>query len=321
MDFFRILVLMLPEIIPVVLGVILGKMKVFKKDAADTLLKFLLYIAFPSVILGNISQEQLGSLLRWEFVAASAVAILGMFAFTYVAHRMFYHRTMRVTAMAALSVSFVSGGIVGIPIMDNLIGLRATLVPVILNTMVSLVTVVPLAIILIRWQSGHKDGHLKTIWYSLVDALENPLVVSAVVGLIIACFNIQLPEWLSTTFSKLGSATFATALFTVGLSIDLRTIQHDIGEIAFLSVLRMVVFSIFAFTVAILFKLPPLLAVPFVMIMSLPTAKSVPAIGVTHHGVFVKESMQIVTLTTILTVFVMPLVVLAADMLWPGIVK
>lgn len=304
-----------------VLGVIFGKMKVFRKDAADTLLKFLLYIAFPSVILGNISQEQLGSLLRWEFVAASAVAILGMFGFTYVAHRMFYHRTMRVTAMAALSVSFVSGGIVGIPVMDNLIGLRATLVPVILNTMVSLVTVVPLAIILIRWQSGHKEGHLKMIWLSLVDALENPLIVSAILGLIIASFNMELPQWLTMTFSRLGSATFATALFTVGLGINLKTIQRDIGEIAFLSVLRMVVFSIFAFSIAILFKLPPHLAVPFVIIMSLPTAKSVPAIGETHHGVFVKESMQIVTLTTVLTIFVMPFVVLAADIIWPGIVK
>lgn len=321
MEFVHVLVLMLPVVIPVLVGFVLGKLKILKRGSADVLLRFMLYIALPSVILGNLSHEHLSSLLRMDFVFATIAATLGMYVFTYVAHRLFFHKNMKFTAMAALSVSFVSAGIVGIPIMDDIIGIKATLVPVILNTMVALVTVVPLTILLIRLHDGHKDGPLKTLGYTLVDALKNPLVASSLVGLFIVFAGIQLPGWMTITFSKLGSATFATALVTVGLGINFKTFQRDLDEILFLTILRMVVFTVFGFSIAILFKLPPQLAVPFVMIMSLPTAKSVPAIGESHKGVFVSESMQIVTLTTLLTIVVLPFVVIFANHIWPGVIR
>lgn len=321
MNVLHAVVLMLPVIIPVLLGFILGRARILKRGSADVLLRFLLYIAFPGVILGNLTREHSGPLLQMNYVFATIVATLGMFGFTYVIHRMFFHKNMKFTAMAALSTSFVSAGIVGIPIMDDIIGIKTTLIPVILNTMVALVTVVPLTILLIRLHDGHRDGLLKTLGYIMLDALKNPLVASSLIGLFIVFAGITLPGWLTVTFSKLGSATFATALVTVGLGINFKTFQRDLDEILFLTILRMVVFSVFGFCIAILFNLPPQLAVPFVMIMSLPTAKSVPAIGETYKGVFVSESMQIVTLTTLLTVVVMPFVVIFANQIWPGIVR
>lgn len=312
---------MLPVIIPVAIGFLLGHYRVFHRGAADALMKFLLYVTFPGVILGNLTGDHLEELFNPSFILATVVATVGMFVFTYFAHKWYFHKGMRITAMASLSVAFVSAGIVGIPIMNNIIGIKATLVPVILNTMVALMTVVPLTILLLRLNHTRKESFWRIIELTVVDALKNPLIASSIVGLTIAVLGIKLPGWMTETFAKLGQATFATALVTVGIGINLRTIQKDVREILFLSTLRVIVFTIVGFSIALLFRLPPILAVPFVMIMSLPTAKSVPALGEAHDGIFVHESMQIVTLTTLMTVIIMPIVVVSANYIWPGVIR
>lgn len=320
MEFIHIMLLMLPIIIPIGIGFVFTHFGIFTPKTGNSLLKFLLYITFPGVILSNLSHESTEHLFQLNYILATITITIGMYFITYILHKFIFRRTMEINAVAALCVAFVSSGIVGIPIMDNIIGLQATLLPVILNTMLALVTVVPITILFIKLHKGHKHNVLKTVGLTLLDAIKNPLVASSIVGLALIFLHIQLPDWLNTTFSKLGSATFATALVTVGIGINIKTLQKDLSEILFLSFLRVVISTIFGFGLALLFQLPAPLAVAFVMIVSLPTAKSVPALA-EGYDVFVSDSLQIVTITTLLMLIVMPIVVIAANSIWPGVVR
>ena len=53
---------------------------------------------------------------------------------------------------------------------------------------------------------------------------------------------------------------------------------------------------------------------------ALPTAKSVPPIA-QQYGVFVGQSVQVVTVTTLSMVIVMPIVCYLAGLIWPGVIR
>lgn len=321
MSIFHVAYLMLPIVSLIGLGFVFLRLKILTTETTHGLLKFLIYIAFPGVIISHLSKEKLIDLLNPGFMMANILAVLIMYIVTFILFKGIFKKDLGVSSLAALTTSFVSAGIVGLPIMDNIIGIKMTLMPVILNTVISLVFAVPLTIFFVRESAGERSGsYLKILTKALIDSLKNPLIISSIVGIIILIFNIPLPSFLTETLDKMGDATFAVALVAVGAGIDFKTFKKTLHQILFLSFLRMVVFSLLGFVLALEFNLSPSLAMAFVMIMSLPSAKAVPAIA-QEYKTFADESFQVVTLTTLLTIIVMPIVVYVGSQLWPGIVR
>ena len=320
MNFLQIIVLMLPIIIPVVAGYFLVQVKIFTRETGDALMKYILYATFPALILVNLSSDNVLILLKQNFSVATVIAIISMYVVTFFLYLFFFKGDKKDAAVAALTTSFVSAGIVGLPVMANIIGLKDTVVPVIVNTVISLLTVVPITIFIIKTQEKEKKINvLHTIGSTLWDTVKNPLVASALLGLLLISLHIPLPFWLKESLEKIGDATFASALFAVGIGIDLKMLKNNFTEIFVISFLRMVVFTALGILLALYFKLSPPLAVAFVMIFSLPGAKSIPPIAQEYHT-YTKQSIQIITLSTLMTIITMPVVLLICKNLWPGII-
>lgn len=321
MSILHIAYLMLPFVALISLGFVLRELKILTHEASDVLLKFLMYVTLPGVIIAHLSGKHLENLIHPPFIIATIVALLSMYAITFFLHKIFFKRDLETTALASLSTSFVSTGIVGLPIMQNILGLEKVVVPVITNTILSLILIVPLTLFLARESEARAQDPFKHILkLSLIDSLKHPLVASSLIGIALLFFGLSLPVWILDTMNKMGAATFAVALIAVGVGIDFKTLQKDIDEILFLSILRMGLFTVLGFVIALYFKLPPVLAVIFVMTLALPTAKAVPGIA-REHGRFASEAFQIVTITTLLTIVIMPIVVYAASILWPGVIR
>ena len=321
MLFLHIFALMMPVIIPVALGFTFIRLGIFRPEHGDALLKFLLYATFPAIILDHLVGQPLAVLFQPAFTAATLAFVVIMYGVVLSVYLFAFQRPMPEAAMAALTGSFVSAGIVGLPIMLDLIGPTYTIVPVIANTVISLVTAVPVTVLLI--QMGRRSTSSKllpTLGRTFVEVLKNPLVLSAIAGLLLSLLAVPIPGWLRETFEKVGDATFATALFAVGMGIDLTLLRTDLSQILVLSFFRIVVSSALGIILATSFDLPPGYAVSFVIMASLPTAKSVPPIA-QQYGVFVGQSFQVVTLTTLAMVIAMPIVCYLSGLLWPGILR
>ena len=321
MQFLHILALMMPVIIPVALGHLFIRVKIFQPEHGDALLKYLLYATFPAVILDHLVDQPLSALFQPAFTAATVVFIAVMYVAVLLIYRYGLRRSLSESAMAGLNGCFVSAGIVGLPIMLDIIGPTYTIIPVIVNTVLSLVTAVPVTILLMQMDRRGEDTDLfATLARTLVDVLKNPLVLAALGGMLISLARIPIPGWLHETFEKVGAATFATSLFAVGMGIDLSLLRRNLRLILVLSFMRIVVSSALGFLLAVVFHLEPGYAVAFVLMASLPTAKSVPPIA-QEYGVFVGESFQVVTLTTLSMVISIPIVCYLSGLLWPGIIR
>ncbi|MFO1417902.1 MAG: AEC family transporter [Methylotetracoccus sp.] len=321
MQFLHILALMMPVIIPVALGQLFVRRGIFRHEDGEALLRYLLYATFPAVILDHLVDQPLDALFQPAFSIATLVFVSVLYAGVYAVYRLWFRRSVAEAAMAALCGSFVSAGIVGLPIMLDIIGPTYTLVPVIANTVISLVTAVPVTILLIQMSKNRGAVSLwATLGRTFLDVLKNPLVLSAIAGLLISLLAVPIPAWLHETFAKVGEATFATSLFAVGLGIDLALLRDNLRQITVLMLFRIVLSSAFGFLLAIVFDLAPGYALSFVIMASLPTAKSIPPIAM-QYGVFVGQSVQVVTVTTLAMVLTMPIVCYLGGLLWPGIIR
>ncbi len=311
---------MFPILLPVVAGYLLVRFRILPFSLGEGLLKFLIYCIFPSSILANLLGKTPKELFQLDLTLANFIAVLGMYAVTFILYKLLFKRSLPETAMAALTVSFISSGIVGLPIMLEIIGADNTVIPVVLNTIISLITVVPITVLLIQIGQSRDKDMKKTLTKTFLEVFKNPLVISSIIGLIFIFFSIPTPKWLIESFSKIGEATFGTALLAVGMGINISTLKSNLGAIAFLSFLRVIVFAILGVVLAYLLKLAPAQAVAFSLIMALPTAKSVPPIG-QQHNVFMSESIQIVTVTTASMLILLPIIIYFVNNLWPGIIK
>lgn len=320
MAFLHILALMMPVIIPVVLGHLFIRTGIFHPEYGDALLKYLLYATFPAVILDHLADEPFSALYQPAFCLATLIFVSVMYLVVFVLYRWGFRRNLGEAAMAALTGSFVSAGIVGLPIMLDIIGPAFTIVPVIVNTVISLVTAVPVTILLIQLERRTSSKLGATLGRTMIDVLKNPLVLSAIGGLLLSVLSAPIPGWLHETFDKVGAATFATSLFAVGMGIDLSLLRRNLGQILVLSGLRIFLSSALGFWLAATFRLEPGYALAFVLMASLPTAKSVPPIA-KEYGVFAGESVQVVTLTTLAMVLTIPVVCYLGGLYWPGIIR
>lgn len=321
MSFLHILGLMMPVLIPVALGQLFTRAGIFAPEHGKALLKYLLYATFPALILDHLAGQPFATLFQPAFTLATLVFVTVLYVLVFLLYRFGFGRSQGDAAMAALTGSFVSAGIVGLPVMLDIIGPTYTVIPVIVNTILSLVTAVPITILLVQLDKRRSSANLgATLRRTLLDVLKNPLVFSGLLGLLVSWLALPIPGWLHESMEKIGAATFATSLFAVGMGIDLSLLRDNLRDLLVLSGLRIFLSSAVGFLLAMGFGLEPGYALSFVIMASLPTAKSVPPIA-QEYGVFAGEAVQVVTVTTLSMVIVLPIVCYLGDLIWPGIIR
>lgn len=191
---------------------------------------------------------------------------------------------------------------------------------VVINGIIGLLLLIPLTIILFELtKQDRQHSTIRTLVKAMKSAVLNPLVIATIVGIFFSITQIPFPPWVASSLTYLSNATFATALFAVGMSIEFKALSahsHDIFTMVFL---KMVCSPILAFFIAELLHLRPVFAIALVVIMSLATAKSAFVIS-EEYGVYVKQSAEIVTITTLACIIVIPFVIFIANIFWPGVI-
>lgn len=138
----------------------------------------------------------------------------------------------------------------------------------------------------------------------------NPLIAGTVLGLLTNLLGLQLPGVLDVALTRLGSASLALGLLTVGAGMRLGAVRESPGlAAAFLSV-RHLVMPVFAIFLTRLADLPLAQQNVVVAFAALPTASSayVLAIRMGGHGAFVAS---LVSLSTLLGMAGLPLTLAA----------
>ena len=316
--------MVLPVLVPVLVGWLVVRGKLLGSQDAKALTSAFLYIFLPALIIGHLATQNLTELFDVRFILATATRMLAIYGVILCVNRMLLRRSWATSALSAFACSKFNAMVVGLPLLLVAIGHRA-IIAVVINLLIGYFTILPVTLFLLEigksQQAGHDTRYGAVIGNALRHVALDPLVLATVVGLLIAALRIGLPAWLSDSLSIIGAAAIPVPLVAVGMTIGASTaINQSVREAVWVTLVRVVASPILAIEFARLFGLSPVYSIALVISFSLPTAKMAYALA-EKHGEYEGQMATIVTMTTISLVVVFPIFMWVCEHLWPGVIQ
>jgi len=322
MDELRIFELVLPVLAPVLVGWLAVRLRLLAAGDAKALTSAYLYIFLPALIVGHLAKQNLAALFDARFILATLALMLGIYGFILLLHRFALRRPLADSVMAAFACAKFNAVVVGLPLLLIAIGKQA-IVAVVLNLVIGYFTILPLTLFLLEIAKGNETGSTVGLTTILVRALRHtildPLILATLAGLALAALKVTLPGWLDQTLVTLGSAAIPVPLVAVGMAMSAVSFHDNLGEVLWVSMVRVVASPLLAIVIARAFGLSPVYSIALVISFSLPTAKMAFAIA-ESHGVYERAMAAIVAITTLSLVVVYPVFLWICERLWPGVV-
>jgi malonate transporter len=323
MNEFKIFQLVLPVLVPVFVGWLAVRAKLLSTSDARPLTSAYLYIFLPALIVEHLASQNLSTLFDVKFILATLSLILGIYGTVLIFHKLVLRRTLASSALAAFASSKFNAVIIGLPLLLIAIG-RQAIIATVINLILGYFTILPLTLFLLEFAKTEGTGQATKISAVVRRALQHtlldPLVLATIAGLLMAGLKVALPRWLVQSLITLGDAAVPVPLVAVGMTISSASFREDIGEVSWISLVRMVASPLLAIEVARWFTLTPLYSVALVISFGLPTAKMAFALA-EHYDEYERPMAAIVTITTLSMALLYPIFVWICEHLWPGVIQ
>ena len=282
--------ILLPDFSLILLGWILFRRTAWGLEFWNGLEKMVYFILFPALLFHATARTPFdfghtGALLETALLAVSVGIALGWLAkpLFKVGPMIFesgVQTAFRFNSYIALAVASRLAGDAGTSLMALIIGFA-----------------VPLCNMAAVHALAHKQGGL------FMALLKNPLLVATVAGVLFNLAGLHMPEIVGATLQRLGNASVALGLITVGAGLRLSEAGRSNAIAAYFIAVKLMILPAVGFFIGRWFGLPPLHLQIVVMFCALPTASSayVLAARMGGDGPFVAFVISAGTLASALT--------------------
>lgn len=221
----------------------------FGGDAVKTLSRFAFFIALPAYMFTNVANSDASQFFNLGFLWRYELATIIIFLASAWLGILLFRLNIRETGVLGLASAYPNYGYMGVPLAVMAFGPEAAL-PIAVILLAD--TVVLLA--LVAGFVAPRQGNFGSVILNIIRTMiSNPLLVSVVVGLVFALFDLKLPEVLNSLVVMLSGAAAPTALFALGMTLYGQPIRSSVGEISMITIFRlfahpmllMIIFSMF----------------------------------------------------------------------------
>lgn len=285
--------LVIPDCFIVALGwVLLHKLK-FSPQFFSNTEKLVYYILFPALLVKSISSTPISAGSATQLLAISIILCLAGYVTAWLARPVLQPRPIALASLAQCAYRFNT--YVGFSLSTALAGSEGQ------ATMAVLVGFsVPIANVLAVKSLARFQG--SNVW---LEILKNPLVLATLAGLLLNFSGIGLHPTVSLTLSKLGDSAIPLGLLCVGASLSLAGGSQDKKVIGWILTVRLLIMPVFAFALAMVFSLTPLVTSILVLFAALPPA-SAAYILAARMGGDGRSVATAISLGTVFCVFTIP---------------
>lgn len=313
---------MLEDIFPVfaivAFGWILAFYRIIDKRLSKELIKFAYYAAGPALIFTTISNYHISQVLVWSFWSSYIITILliGILTFCILA------LILNQGKIYSVYVGFANGAknslMMGLPVLYGCIGTRS-IIPVAITVIVFNCILTPVIIFFSELTNFKLDVFNKKETFTRIfgRSITNPLIVAALLGIIFSICHIHLPMLFGKSLQYLGQTFSPCALFSVGIDLMSVKINKAVKRMALNSFLNLMLCPLIAILVAEVLEISPLYAVSLIVLSSMPTAKSM-YIYAKKYSLFEHEIAELISCTTLLSLFTIPVFLYISYRLWPS---
>jgi len=247
-----ILNLALPYFGLIFIGFACGKTKGLPEAGLAWMNFFLLYVSLPALLFRIMSETPFSELNNPPFLIATTLATVSAFVLAMVAGRIIGELSLRKATMAGLAGAYGNIGYMGPGLALAVLGARAAAPTALIFCCDSifLFTIVPL---LMALTDREHPSFLHAIGIAARQIVMNPLIMSAVLGALVAAFHIPLPTSLDRTLLFLQNAAAPTALFVLGVTVTLRPFDRVPWEVPGVIAIKLLIHPLIVFGLMLFF--------------------------------------------------------------------
>lgn len=125
-----------------------------------------------------------------------------------------------------------------------------------------------LAIAIISWTSRKYTN----IWKSLASITKTPLIIATIVGMVLLYLAVPVPRLLMKSMGILANIALPMALIIIGASMSLSTLKSSFKLSWIISCMKLMVLPFLSFLFCYFYAIPPLDALPGIILLATPTA-------------------------------------------------
>jgi malonate transporter and related proteins len=284
--------LILPNFVLILVGLVLARRFDFGRDFWAGLEKLVYYVLFPALLFRSLALAKIDfAATVWPVVAALAFTLAG-FALSVAAGPIF--RLDRKLLAAGSQCGYRFNTYVGLAIAGSVYGSEGVaLAAVLLGVMIPLANVLSVAML---------AAHGKHSF--LYELATHPLVVASVVGLAWNALGLPLPGFADQTLNLLAITALPAGLLAVGAAMRIEGGQGSIGAHAWWLGVKLVAVPAIAWLLARAFGIGGLEARVLLLCAALPTATNayILAVRMTGDGRAVATQITIGTVLAMLTI-------------------
>ncbi|WP_174493258.1 AEC family transporter [Acinetobacter sp. Marseille-Q1623] len=242
-----VLSVLLPIFILIFLGYLSVKINLIDKAQISALSAFVIRISLPALLFVALASKDLHEIWypSYFFVYATVSFLLYLTVFL-VFYYFFKHRFSH-AAVFAMGGAMSNTGFIGTAILTLLMGNQAT-VYISLTLIVENVIIVTMVLALAEMGLQQQQNLGLLLRQTLLKLLKNPVILSVILGLSFAFFQIQLPTQQNQALDLLGKTASPIALFVIGGGLVGLSIQKIDMESVFLVFAKMIIMPLAVFT-------------------------------------------------------------------------
>lgn len=280
-------------------GYICGKFQIIREDAAKVMADIVLYFATPCVIIQSFQREYHPELLTRLLV--SLAASLGIHVFSIIAALLLFRdRDEARRKVLRFAAVFSNAGFMALPLQQAVLGAD--------GVFYGAAYVAVFNLVIWSWGLIEVSGSLRTL--SVKKLVFNPGVIGLVVGFILFLSRITLPEIIAAPVGHLANLNTPLPMLIIGFHLShtsVKTVLRD-HRALFAVFIRLVAVPLVMLGLLWLCGIRGTMLVAFVIAVSAPVAAATTMFA-TKYGADTSLSVNLVSLSTLLSILTMPLIV------------
>jgi predicted permease len=247
-----ILNLALPYFGLIFIGFACGKAKGMPESGLSWMNFFLLYVSLPALLFGIMSKTPFAELNNPPFLVATTLGTVTAFFLAMLVGNRIGRLSLREATLAGLSGAYGNIGYMGPGLALALLGSKAAAPTALIFCCDSifLFSIVPL---LIELTDRDHPSLLHALGVVARQIVLNPLIMSTVLGALVAALHIEMPVALDRMIQFLQNAAAPTALFVLGATVALRPFKRVPWEVPGVIAIKLLIHPLVAFGLMLLF--------------------------------------------------------------------
>ncbi|WP_421707689.1 AEC family transporter [Algihabitans sp.] len=282
-------------------GYAVGRVGLLGEQASGALNAFVFYVALPALFFGTMAQLEISQILHWPFIAAFGGGLIGTFGLAMLVAAFAFPGRLAVLTLHGAAAIFSNTGYMGIPLLLIAYG-EAGLPAGIIATVMTGVVVMAVATLLIELDGNGDEAALDLARNALGAVVKSPLLLSAVAGILWAWSGLELPTPVARFCDLMGSTAGPCALFAMGLFMVGKSLTAGLGEVGWLSLLKLLVMPAVTYWLAFhVMTMDTIWAQSAVIQAALPTGALVFVLA-HRYGVYIQRATAAIVISTLLSV-------------------